>query len=74
MRKMSQNKDFDEYSNFDDRGLQSESSASKSTNSHQGQGTSKSNEEYGMEKNPLMEKIKNSSIVKKVEKFINDNK
>ncbi|HWK21454.1 MAG TPA: hypothetical protein VNS08_00325 [Ureibacillus sp.] len=63
------NKDFDEYSNFDDRGLQSQSSANKSNNSYSRQTTSK--EEYGTEKNPLMEKIKNSSIVKKVEKFIN---
>lgn len=71
---MSQNKDFDEYSNFDDRGLQSQSSANKAKSSHQSTGTTKSKEEYGSEKNPLMEKIKNSSIVKKVEKFINDYK
>ncbi|MDN4493527.1 hypothetical protein [Ureibacillus aquaedulcis] len=69
---MSQNKDFDEYSNFDDRGLKSQSSATKSTNPYQN--TTNSNEEYGEEKNPIMEKIKNSSIMKKVEKFINDNK
>ncbi|MDI7744227.1 hypothetical protein QMK38_19640 [Lysinibacillus fusiformis] len=69
---MSQNKDFDDYSNFDDRGLKSQSSAKKPNNSPQS--STKSNEEYGTEKNPLMEKIKNSSIVKKVEKFINDNK
>jgi len=71
---MSPNKDFDEYSNFDDRGLQGQSSANKAKSSHQGTSTTKSNEEYGTEQNPLMEKIKNSSIVKKVEKFINDNK
>ncbi|MCM3388441.1 hypothetical protein [Ureibacillus chungkukjangi] len=69
---MSEKKDFDEYSNFDDRNLQSKSSAYKSNNSHQN--STKSNEEYGMEKNPLLNKIKNSSIMKKVEKFLDDNK
>lgn len=68
---MSQNKDFDEYSNFDDRGLQSQSSATKSKDASQN--TTKSNEEYGEEKNPLMEKIKNSNIIKKVEKLMKDN-
>ncbi|MFC7686873.1 hypothetical protein [Ureibacillus sp. GCM10028918] len=69
---MSQNKDFDEYSNFDDRGLQSQSSATTSKSSYQV--NSKSNEEFAEEKNPLMKKIKNSTIMKKVEKFINANK
>ncbi|HWL12884.1 MAG TPA: hypothetical protein VNQ57_07810 [Ureibacillus sp.] len=70
---MSQNKDFDNYSNFDDRGLKSKSSTpNQSTNSHQN--TAKPKEEFGMEKNPLLNKIKNSSIVKKVEKFLNENK
>lgn len=69
---MSQNKDFDEYSNFDDRGLQSPNSANQSKSSLQN--TAKPKEEYGMEKNPLLKKIKNSSIMKKVEKFLDDNK
>ena len=69
---MNENKDFDDYSNFDDRGLKGQSSANKQMNSQQK--NSQSKVEFGMEKNPLLNKIKNSSIMKKVEKFLDDKK
>ncbi|MEK9198399.1 hypothetical protein ACH0B5_10725 [Ureibacillus sp. 179-F W5.1 NHS] len=71
---MTNKKEFDDYSNYDDRGLLNESSATAKSSQPSANSANKQREEFGAEKNPLLKKIKNNPIMKKVEQLFDNNK